>query len=105
MKILFLIASLLGFFQVNAQTPKGNTWTIEHNKTILLKASGESEAKNILAINETDLKQEGQVCIDYTEQKPLKDWKRTFAVFDEKDNDLMTYSGGSFKIGNAKLRS
>ena len=45
------------------------------------------------------------MAITYTEEKKLKDWKRTFAVLDEKDNDLMTYSGSSFKIGNAKLLS
>jgi hypothetical protein len=105
MKILFLLFSLLSFSCINAQAPKGNTWTVEHNKTIRLKASGENVAKNTIAIKADDLKAEGQVCIDYTEEKPLKDWKRTFAVLDEKDNDLMTYTGHSFKIGNAKLRS
>ena len=105
MKILFLIASLLGFFHIEAQTSKGNTWTVEHNKTVRLKAAGENEAKNTFTIRAADLKTEGQLYIDYTEAKPLKDWKRTFAVFDEKDNDLMSYSGSSFKISNGKLRS
>lgn len=105
MKILFLTAGLLSFFLAPAQTPKGNTWTVEHNKAVRLKASGENEVRNTIVIKAADLKQDGQVCIEYTEAKPLKDWKRTFAVFDEKDNDLMTYSGSSFKIGNGKLRS
>lgn len=105
MKILFLIVSLLGFFQINAQTSGGNTWTVEHNKAVRLKATGENVAKNTLTIKASDLKAEGQLYINYTEAKPLKDWKRTFAVFDEKDNDLMSYSGSSFKISNGKLRS
>jgi len=105
MKILFLIASLLGFFHVEAQMSKGNTWTVAHNKAERLKATGESEAKNTVVIKSTDLKAEGQLYINYTEAKPLEDWKRTFAVFDVKDNELMSYSGSSFKISNGKLRS
>ena len=105
MKILFLIAGLLAFFQINAQTSKGNTWTVEHNKTVRLTATGENEAKNTLTISSAALKAEGQLYIDYAETKPMKDWKRTFAVFDEKDNELMSYSGSSFKISNGKLRS
>lgn len=105
MKILFLIASLLGVFHIQAQPAKGNTWTVEHNKTVRLKASAENEAKNVIIFKEEALKTEGQLYINYIEEKPLKDWKRTFAVFDEKDNELMSYSGSSFKISNGKLRS
>jgi hypothetical protein len=104
MKILFLIISLVGFFQIPAQTPKGNTWTVEHNKVVRLKATGENAAKNTFVIKQSDQKAEGQLYINYHEEKPLKDWKRTFAVFDTKDNELISYSGSSFKIGNGKLR-
>ena len=105
MKILFLIASLLGFFYIQAQTAKSNTWTVEHNRAVLLKATGENVAKNVVVLKAKDLKIEGQLYINYKEAEPLKDWKRTFAVFDEKDNELMSYSGSSFKISNGKLRS
>ena len=102
MKILFLLLGLVGFIAVDAQK---DTWLLSHNNKPVLKALGEDEAKNVITIKAADLKKNGQLFINYKEAKKQKDWKRTLAVFDTQDNELIKYSGSIFKIGNSKLNS
>jgi hypothetical protein len=105
MKILFLLLALVGFTSINAQTDKTDSWKITHNNKLRLQASGENEAQNTFTIQAADLKKGGQLFINYTEPQKRKDWKRTLAVFDTKDNELLKYSGSIFKIENARLDS
>jgi hypothetical protein len=102
MKILFLLLSLVGFVAAEAQT---DTWILSHNNKPVLNALGEDEARNVITIKAADLKKNGQLFINYKEAKKQKDWKRTLAVFDTKDNELIKYNGSIYKLANSKLNS
>jgi len=105
MKILFLILNFFGFFTLNAQTSKMDSWIVSHNAKQLLKTSVEAPDKNVITIRTADLKKSGHVFVNYLENNKQKDWKRTIAVFDNKDNELVIYSGSILKLHNPKLRS
>ena len=87
---------------VNAQT---DSWILTHNNKPRINSTGENEATNVFTIKAADLKKNGQVFINYKEAKKQKDWKRTLAVLDAQDNELIKYSGSIYKIGNSKLNS
>jgi hypothetical protein len=105
MKILFLLLGFIINFTLQAQTKKMDTWIISHNAKQKIRTSQEAPEKNVVTITKADLMKSGHVFVNYTDNNKEKGWKRTIAVFDTAENELVTYSGSIFKLHNPKLRS
>jgi len=78
---LFITAAIF----MNAQS---DNWKVYHNKQLLLSTSEESEAKNTRSINKVDLDKIGELIVMYEAGILDKEWKRSIAIFDEKDSTL-----------------
>jgi hypothetical protein len=98
----FFISILFLATSVNGQSDR---WKIFHAKKLLLSATEESEAKNVVKFKRADLNKGGQLSIEFREAIPNKDWIRTFAIFDDRDSALFERrSFSSVRITNASLK-
>ena len=103
MKKIFL--SLLFFTSAIYMNAQPDNWKIYHNKKLLLSVSEESETKNIRSIHKADLDKTGDLIVMYKESNRDKEWKRTIAIFDEKDNTLFEKAGiNKIQVSNASLK-
>jgi hypothetical protein len=102
MKLLYLF--LIALF-LNSTALAQASWKISLDNKTVLKASLEDEAKNIVRIKASNLKQKRDFIACYTEQDKKKDWERTIIVFDEKDRELRQQKGTTLKVKTSTLRS
>jgi hypothetical protein len=101
MKTLWLFLMVLS---LGTAAGAQDSWKVVHNRKQQLQAT-EDAVKNTILISKADLEKKGSLCVKYKEEKPAKDWKRTIALFDEKDAELLQQEGRLLKISNAQLRS
>jgi hypothetical protein len=99
MKVLF--SFLLSFIGVIAQ----DNWKVSLDKKVLLNASEENEAKNVINISPADLKTKKTFVLNYKEAAPQKGWERTISIYDEKDNELKKQKGKSLTLKVSELKS
>ena len=100
MKTLFLLLCISFSMALAAQ----DSWKVTHNGKQLLKTTNEDETKNMVTIKKTDLKKTGYLSVHYQGENQ-QGWKRTIALIDEKDNELIKQNGASFKLSNQKLNT
>jgi hypothetical protein len=82
-----------------------DSWKLIHNGTQKLQANAEDAVKNTIAINKAALTKKGCLKVTYTARNQQKDWKRTIALFDEKDAELLQQDGALLKVSNARLKT
>ena len=104
MKTILFIAFTFIMTLSNGQIQIGNdSWKVEHNGKIKLKASEENEGKNVITIKKDDLKKTGVLLVAYKEMDGQRGWQRSITLFDEKDNKLLKSEGALAKVPNEKL--
>jgi hypothetical protein len=87
-KKLILFISL-AFFGITIQAQEPDRWEIKFNKQIIFK--GSSNQTNPTAFLKTSaLKKTDKITIRYLMDNPDKDWKRTFLIRDESENNIAT---------------
>jgi len=100
--LFFFVSTLFLAISVNGQS---DSWKIYFNKKLLLKATEESESKNVVKIKSADLKKAGQLSIMFVDAIPNKDWRRTIAIFDDKDSTLYEQTGvNAVRIANSRIK-
>jgi len=103
MKTVFFIISILFF--VSSASGQSDSWKIYFNKKLLLNTTQESETKNVVKIKSADLKKAGQLSIMFVAGSPNKDWRRTIAIFDDKDSTLYEKTGVTgVRVANARIK-
>ncbi len=102
MKILWLFILLIGW---STAAGAQDSWKVVHNKKQKLQATGEDKVQNTIILSQADLAKKGSLCVQYREQKPRGDWKRTLALFDQKDTRLVQQEGTVLEVPNAELRA
>ncbi|MCW3073461.1 MAG: hypothetical protein JWP69_530 [Flaviaesturariibacter sp.] len=102
MKNRFLIIALL--FSMLCVAQEEDSWQVTHNKTVLLKASTESEAKNTITIKRSDLQKTGFLTLNYSDKTAQRGWERSIILYSKTDLALNTQKGATWKISNAILR-
>lgn len=95
---------LIGFF-ISVAAPAQDSWKICLNKKTVLKASAESEEKNIIHISAADLKDKSGFVVNYAEQNKKNDWERTIMIYDENDHELSRQKGTKFELSNEDLQA
>jgi hypothetical protein len=87
-----ILLFLLLFFKLASFGQETMSWTVSHNKTILLTAHGEHPKTNIVHIKRQWLQQDYPWLINLSQSAhdfDPKEWKRVFGVFDESDKELL----------------
>lgn len=100
MKLFVAFISI--FFSV-AAFAQGH-WQICLNNKSVLKASVESEEKNVVIIKGVDLKKNKNLTVDYKEGEVKNNWERTIMLYDENDHELNQQKGTKFTLSNAALK-
>jgi hypothetical protein len=74
-----------------AQTLTADSWKIKWNNRVILETSKSDETANTKKINAADLKKKYLLEISYkeTDAQKEKEWKRSFMILDESDNELL----------------
>ena len=67
-----------------------DSWKIYHNKRLVIETSKEDQAANVIKLQQVDLNKDGYILVTYHQDQTMKDWKRIIAVFDEKENELVS---------------
>ncbi|RYY38236.1 MAG: hypothetical protein EOO08_15560 [Chitinophagaceae bacterium] len=106
MKALLLALSFLGIFAASAQKKRvpdtEASWKLLLNKKILLKATTEDEAANVIPVKRR--KKCGPLQVAYVPASSQKTgWNRTITVYGANDQELFKASGNSLKMSWAKL--
>lgn len=88
-KLLFLLS--FGVTCLFMQAQQTDTWKIKWNKKTLLETGQQDETANTKKISRSDLDKKYCLEITYKESdsKKEKEWKRSFMLFDDKDQELM----------------
>jgi hypothetical protein len=103
MKIISAFISML--FLASVVNGQSDSWKIIHNNKLLLNATVEDESKNLLQIKRTEFDKSGQLTIEYKEETPPEDWRRTIAIVDANDSTLFENTGSNtLDISNATMK-
>jgi hypothetical protein len=90
-KIIFILSLSLAYLLPQAQTSVAGSWKIKWNKKIILETNKSDETANTKKIKAADLKKKYLLEISYNEAdaQKEKEWKRSFMILDENDNELL----------------
>lgn len=98
--ILFIVLGLTGSLSAFSQQ---DNWKVLHNGNLCLESALENESRNTLALTKADVAQEGFLWVTYLERNRQKGWKRTIALFDERDREVFKREGSIMKLNNEQL--
>src|SRR6185503_406854 len=89
-KIPLLLSLSFVYMLLQAQKAQPDSWKITWNKKVIIESSKSDETTNIRKIKAADFKKNYVLQISYKESDPkkIKEWNRTFMIFNESDNEI-----------------
>jgi hypothetical protein len=108
MKKLFLLCSLLFAALITFAQKQGASaeasWKVTLGKKVLLRATGEDEAANVITIKRSDLKKKGNFVLNYTpDSEERTGWNRSITVYGANDTELQQHKGNTVTLSNYAL--
>ncbi len=92
---------MLGFsaFSMKAQ----DSWVVYLNKVQVLQSTQESPEKNIVSINEEDLKNKQVFTLTYFDREKQKDWSRFIMLNNSEDHEIRRLKSNRLRYTNQDL--